>query len=117
MASFQAVENAEKVRQEASMRLTDPVSVASADTAKGLYFRVMVGPYLDRSTAELGALQAQEAGYEGCILYTSDAADDIVESVLAKRAVAAFVSISPTIGAFREIRSTKPENPGERLRS
>ncbi|MDP6374557.1 MAG: SPOR domain-containing protein [Pseudomonadales bacterium] len=70
IASFQARENAESALAEAGGDLVDPLSVVTADTPKGMFYRVVAGPYLSRDVAETGAIQAREEGYGGAWVLT-----------------------------------------------
>ncbi|MDA1075372.1 MAG: DUF5916 domain-containing protein, partial [Proteobacteria bacterium] len=71
VGSFQDKAIAETVLQKASMDLLHSYQIQSAETPKGLFYRVLEGPYLTRQVAQRSVQDAASAGYAGAWLFAS----------------------------------------------
>ena len=72
VGSYQERANAENARDEASTRMAETFHITPADTPSGYYYRVLAGPYLTQSIADLMVTQAQNVGFHSAWLLASE---------------------------------------------
>ncbi|MCZ6618641.1 MAG: SPOR domain-containing protein [Gammaproteobacteria bacterium] len=72
VASSRDMEHVEEFRVQASGRLQETLSIATADTPKGVFFRVVAGPYLSYDSAEYTLRRAQDAGYADAWIFAEE---------------------------------------------
>ncbi|MCZ6643104.1 MAG: DUF5916 domain-containing protein, partial [Gammaproteobacteria bacterium] len=72
VGSYQERANAEVARDEAGARMAETFHVTPADTPSGYYYRVLAGPYLTQSVADLMVTQARNAGFDSAWLLASE---------------------------------------------
>lgn len=72
VGSFTTPDIAEKVGGEASQKLGKSFVAMRVETSKGVYFRVVSGPYTDRDTADDHIRSAHAAGYTGAWIWSAE---------------------------------------------
>lgn len=111
VGSYREATNADRfVEQSGDMLGTRP-SVRSVITDTGIYYRVSVGPFSDRPTAELALEEARSAGISGAWLYeeVSDALPLMPESSLS--GLSEPLPVEPASPPAPENRRSTPRSP------
>ena len=75
LASYRDADDADVFVDRASEQLNRPVTVRSAVTDEGVFYRVTSGPYIDRDAAESALALARADGFIDAWLYAEPVAD------------------------------------------
>ncbi|MCP5179716.1 MAG: SPOR domain-containing protein [Pseudomonadales bacterium] len=92
IGSFSSPETAEAARQDAADRLGADVKVQSVTSARGVFNRVVVGPYEDKYQAQSLATTARTSGYADAWLVRQGAVPDTYVAPVATAPAAASAS-------------------------
>ena len=72
IGSYKDLQSAEELRIQASGQIQESVSVTPADTIKGYFYRVIVGPYLSREGAAKTLQRVQAVGFADAWVFASE---------------------------------------------